>query len=53
MVRLGWLIHPDAHRVEIYRPSQTVDVLQAPEQLSGESVLPGFELRLGWLWQAN
>ncbi len=43
-VRLGWLIDPDAKLVEIYRPGQPVAVLQAPQTLSGEDVLPEFEL---------
>ncbi len=42
--RLGWLIDPKTQQVEIYRPTQPVEVLQSPERLSGENVLPGFEL---------
>lgn len=45
-VRLGWLINPQSRQVEIYRPGQTVEVLQSPQSLSGESVLPGFILDL-------
>ena len=41
-VRLGWLIVPNAHWVEIYRPNQTVERLDNPKTLSGEAVLPGF-----------
>ncbi|MFM7192201.1 MAG: Uma2 family endonuclease [Microcystaceae cyanobacterium] len=44
--RLGWLIDPLNQRVEIYRPGQTVEVLDNPSTLSGESVLPGFTLSL-------
>ena len=33
-------------RVEIYRQSQGVEVLDAPQTLSGEAVLPGFVLDL-------
>ena len=47
---LGWLIVPKARQVEIYRPAQTVEVLQNPKSLSGEDILPGFELRLSTLW---
>lgn len=44
--RLGWLIDPQNQRVEIYRPGQSVEILENPETLSGESVLPGFTLSL-------
>jgi Uma2 family endonuclease len=43
-VRLGWLINPQKRQVEIYRPGQDVEILEAPETLSGEDVLPGFVL---------
>jgi len=45
-VRLGWLINRKDKQVEIYRPSHSVEVLSNPSKLSGESVLPGFELKL-------
>jgi Uma2 family endonuclease len=45
-VRLGWLINPQDRQVEIYRPDQPVELLQSPQSLSGESVLPGFVLDL-------
>ncbi len=44
--QLGWLIDPQYHRVEIYRPGQTVEVLENPIELSGEAILPGFVLNL-------
>ena len=44
--RLGWLIEPSAKTVEIYRPNQQVEVLNNPQTLSGEDVLPGFVLNL-------
>jgi Uma2 family endonuclease len=44
--RLGWLIIPRSGQVEIYRPGQEVEVLENPDRLSGESVLPGFILTL-------
>lgn len=44
--RLGWLIDPKTHQVEIYRPHQSVEVLQSPQTLSGEDVPPGFVLHL-------
>ncbi|MGL5943177.1 MAG: Uma2 family endonuclease [Waterburya sp.] len=45
-VQLGWLIEPKAKTVEIYRPGQTVEILNNPQTLSGEDVLPGFSLDL-------
>lgn len=48
--RLGWLLNRKAKQVEVYRPSQAIKVLQAPETLSGEDVLPGFTLNLAQIW---
>ena len=48
--RLGWLIDPQHRRVEIYRPSKSVEVLENPSELSGEDVLPGFVLILRRVW---
>ncbi|MEM1172531.1 MAG: Uma2 family endonuclease, partial [Cyanobacteria bacterium P01_H01_bin.35] len=45
-VLLGWLINPQDQQVEIYRPQQDVEVLNLPTELSGENVLPGFNLSL-------
>ncbi|GBE92942.1 Uma2 family endonuclease [Nostoc cycadae] len=48
--KLGWLIDPQQRRVEIYRPSSAVEVLENPAELSGEVVLLGFVLDLGRVW---
>jgi Uma2 family endonuclease len=48
--RLGWLIDPSDKRVYVYRPDQPVEVINDPLSLSGESVLPGFVLRVQELW---
>ena len=45
-VQLGWLIEPEAKTVEIYRPRQPVEILNNPQTLSGEDILPGFSLDL-------
>ena len=45
-VKLGWLIEPKAKTLAIYRPAQAVEILNNPQTLSGESVLPGFTLDL-------
>jgi Uma2 family endonuclease len=49
-LRLGWLINPKARQVEIYRPSQAVELLNAPQSLNGEDVLTGFSLNLHPIW---
>ena len=49
-VRLGWLIDPPQRRVYIYRPGQPVEILENPETVSGEPVLPGFTLNLVDIW---
>jgi Uma2 family endonuclease len=43
-LRLGWLINPQDKTVEIYRPQQQIEVFNLPISLSGEDVLPGFNL---------
>ena len=50
--RLGWLIDPvdPQQRVYIYRPGAPVEVLEAPDSLSGDPELPGFVLDLKPVW---
>jgi Uma2 family endonuclease len=43
-VRLGWLFNPQDQQVEIYRQGQEKEVRLLPTLLSGEAVLPRFEL---------
>lgn len=43
-VRLGWLFNPQDQQVEIYRQGQEKEVRLLPALLSGEAVLPRFEL---------
>jgi Uma2 family endonuclease len=45
-VQLGWLIEPSAKTVEIYRPGKPVEILNNPQTLSGENILPEFILDL-------
>ena len=40
--KLGWLIIPRSKQVHIYRPGVPVAVLDDPETISGDPVLPGF-----------
>ena len=48
--RLGWLIDPQSHRVEVYRPDAEIEALQDPESLRGDPVLVGFRLDLQRVW---
>jgi Uma2 family endonuclease len=45
-MQLGWLLNLYEQQVEIYRAGQSVEVLNSPTELSGETVLPGFVLQL-------
>jgi Uma2 family endonuclease len=45
-VRLGFLLNPQGKQVEIYRQGREKEVLDAPIEVSGGEVLPGFVLRL-------
>jgi Uma2 family endonuclease len=49
-VRLGWLIDPIEKQVSIYRANGEIEVLDDPESVSGEEVLPGFVLNPRELW---
>ncbi len=45
-VRLGWLINPDAKKVEIYRQGKNTEILDNPQTLSGEDVMPNLVVDL-------
>lgn len=49
-VRLGWLIDPIERKVHVYRVNGEIEILENPEKISGENVLPGFELNVGEIW---
>ncbi|GAB4371167.1 MAG: Uma2 family endonuclease [Elainellaceae cyanobacterium] len=51
-VKLGWLINRRDRQVEIYRLGQAVEILPAPDRLSGEAILPNFVLNLQWFWDS-
>ena len=51
-VKLGWLIEPKAKTVEIYRLGKQVEILDNPQTLSGEDILPGFTLDLTEIFAA-
>lgn len=50
-LRLGWLINPQDRQVEIYKADQPKQVLQNPNQVDGDDVLPGLVVELSILWQ--
>jgi Uma2 family endonuclease len=47
---LGWLIDPFERRVYVYQPHQDPAILENPETVSGEPLLPGFTLNVTELW---
>ena len=47
---LGWLIDPLKRRVYVYRPNEELLLLENPEVVSGDSLLPGFVLKMERLW---
>ncbi len=48
--RLGLLIDPQNRRVYIYRPEAEVEVMEDPESLSADPILPDFVLDLTEVW---
>jgi len=50
---LGWLIDPIKRQVYVYKPNQEPIVLENPETVSGDPLLPGFTLNLTELWSAE
>ena len=40
--QLGWLIDPYRRRMYVYRPDVAVEILDDPEAISGDPVMPGF-----------
>jgi Uma2 family endonuclease len=49
-VRMGLLIDPKKRRVDIYRPGQEVEVLEAPASIDCNEVMPGFILDMSRIW---
>jgi Uma2 family endonuclease len=43
---LGWLINPESRTTYIYKPNMEPTEIPFSQKLSGENVLPGFELEL-------
>jgi Uma2 family endonuclease len=51
--RLGWLIDPDARQIHVYRPRQTVVIMENLLEISADPELPGFVLDLREIWEPN
>lgn len=51
--RLGLLIDPEARQVHVYRPGAAAETLDAPPAVSGDPVLPGFQLSLQEIWDLD
>ncbi|MBI3246622.1 MAG: Uma2 family endonuclease [Deltaproteobacteria bacterium] len=49
--RLGWLLDPLERRVHVYQPGQLVLVLDDPETIDGDPILPDFVLPVRELWE--
>lgn len=49
--RLGWLIHPDARKLYVYRPGAPVEELKDVTEISADPELPDFTLELREIWQ--
>ena len=45
-LKLGWLIDPQNQKVDIYRQNKAREIVSLPTTLSGENILPGFNLEL-------
>ena len=52
-VSLGWLIDPLEFRVYVYTPHHEVVILESPESVSADPLLPGFTLNLIDIWQSD
>ncbi len=50
-VRLLWVLNPTTRTVQVYRPDGSGTRLRDGDELTGETVLPGFHCRVGELFQ--
>ncbi len=51
--RLVWVVRPRTGAVEVYRPGVPPTMLSGDATLSGEDVVPGFQLPLRTLWESE
>ncbi len=52
-VKLAWLVVPQQQQTYIYRPDREVKAVSFSENLSGEDVLLGFEIKMSALFDEN
>ena len=50
---LGWLLDPETRRVHVYRPNEQPEIIEQPETISADPILPGFTLDLREIWEPN
>jgi len=48
--QLGWLFDPKSKRVYVYRPNQSVELLENPSSIGGDPVLAGFVFDPREIW---
>jgi Uma2 family endonuclease len=51
--QLGWLLDPLTRRVHVYRPQGPPEILEAPNTVSADPLLPGFALDLRKIWEPD
>jgi Uma2 family endonuclease len=49
-VKLGLLVNPKNKQVEVYRPGKEPEILESPDTVNCEDVMPGFILSLKKIW---
>jgi Uma2 family endonuclease len=49
-VKLGLLVNPQNKQVEIYRPGQELEILEAPTEIDCGDVMTGFVLNMSRIW---
>ncbi|MEM9272569.1 MAG: Uma2 family endonuclease [Cyanobacteria bacterium P01_F01_bin.143] len=50
-VRLGWLINPENKQVEVYLSGKSKEVLEHPNTLTSDDILPGLIIELDSVWE--
>ncbi|MDJ0897887.1 MAG: Uma2 family endonuclease [Xenococcus sp. MO_188.B8] len=50
-VRLGWLINPEDKQVEVYSLGKAKELLEHPNTIANNDVLPGLVLELDTIWE--
>jgi Uma2 family endonuclease len=51
--QLGWLLDPLTRRVHVYLPQRPAEILEAPNTVSADPLLPGFVLDLRKIWEPD